>query len=159
MSKSTGAAGVLRAIHLSVVVSDLERSLRFYREGLGFRELMRLEQGQEVAPIGQFEGEVRFISALVMRDGMVLQIITWPAPGTIAAKGTKRLNECGLTHIGIAVEDVDHAIAALVALGGSVIEATRTRLEGADVVMMLDPDGTRIEIERVDNLPDFAAAS
>jgi glyoxylase I family protein len=157
MSKGTGSAGVLRAIHTSVVVSDFERSLQFYCEGLGFRELFQLEQGQEVAAIGQFDGDVHFTSAIVARDGMVLQIISWPVPGIVRPSGVKPLNECGLTHIGIAVEDVDEATAALVALGGSVIEATRTRLEGADVVMMLDPDGTRIEIERVDNLPEMVA--
>lgn len=153
MDNVAGTAGVLRAIHASLVVSDLERSLRYYCEGLGFSELLRMEMGQEVASIGQFQGEVRFNSALVTRDGMVLQIIHWPVPGVTHPLDVKPLNECGLTHIGIAVEDVDKALEALAKLGGTVIEGTRTRLEGADVVMTLDPDGMRIEIERVDNLP------
>lgn len=157
MSRNAGSAGALRAIHLSVVVSDLERFLQFYCQGVGFRELLRLEQGQDVAPIGQFDGEVRFTSALVTRDGMVLQIIKWPKPDTIPANGTKPLNERGLTHIGIAVEGIDRATAALVAPGGSVIDATRTRFKGEHVAMVLDPDGTRIEIERVDNLPEIVA--
>jgi hypothetical protein len=108
--------------------------------------------GQEVASIGQLKGEVRFRSVLVSRDGLVLQIINWPAPGVTRPRAPKALNEAGLTQIGIAVEDVDKAIEALVRLGGSVIEGTRTQLDGADVVMTLDPDGTRIEYERVDNL-------
>ena len=153
MDNEAGTAGVMQAVHVSIVVSDLEQSLRYYCEGLGFRELMRMEMGQEVANIGQLEGEVRFNSVLVSRDGLVLQIINWPSPGVIHPPGVKPLNECGLTHIGIIVEDVDKALDALVRLGGSVIEASRTRLEGADVVMTLDPDGTRIEIERVDNPP------
>lgn len=150
MVTATGTAGVVRAIHVTVVVADFEKSLRYYGEGLGFQEVHRLEAGQEVAPIGQFQGEVRYQSALLSRDGIVLQIANWPVPGVTPIHGVKPLNESGLTHIGIAVEDVDKAIAALIKLGGSEIEGTRTRLEGADVVMMLDPDGTRIEIERVD---------
>jgi glyoxylase I family protein len=153
MADSPGTAGVMRAVHVSLVASDLERSLRYYCEGLGFRELMRMEMGQEVASVGQFEGEVRFHSVLVSRDDLVLQIINWPLPGVTAPPGVKPLNESGLTHIGIIVEDVDKALEALVKLGGTVIEASRTRLEGADIVMTLDPDGTRIEIERVDNPP------
>lgn len=153
MTESPGTAGVQRAVHVSLVVSDLERSLRYYCEGLGFSEILRMEMGQEVANIGQFEGEVRFNSVLVSRDGMVVQIIHWPLPGVTAPPGVKPLNQAGLTHFGIVVEDVDKALAALVKLGGTVIEGTRTKLDGADVVMTLDPDGTRIEIERVDHLP------
>jgi catechol 2,3-dioxygenase-like lactoylglutathione lyase family enzyme len=153
METNSGTAGVQRAVHVSLVVSDLDRSLRYYCEGLGFEELLRMEMGQEVASVGLLEGEVRFSSVLVSRDGLVLQIIHWPSPGVTSPPGAKPLNECGLTHIGIVVDDVDRAVASLVKLGGSVIEGSRTRLEGADVVMTLDPDGTRIEIERVDNLP------
>lgn len=151
MDSNAGTAGVLRAIHVSLVVSDLERSLRYYCEGLGFRELHRMEMGQEVASIGLIEGEVRFNSVLVHRDNLILQLITWPSPGVTNPTGIKPLTESGLTHIGILVEDVDKALDALVKLGGSVIDGTRTKLEGADVVMTLDPDGTRVEIERVEN--------
>jgi len=151
--ESTGTAGVRRAVHVSLAVSDLERSLRYYCEGLGFRELHRIEAGQEVASVGLFQGEVRFNSVLVGRDGLVLQLAHFPVPGMTGAPGVKPLNECGLTHLGIVVDDVDKAVEALVRLGGSVIEGTRTQIEGADIVMTLDPDGTRIEIERVDNLP------
>lgn len=153
MDEYAGTAGVMRAVHVTVVASDLERSLRYYCEGLGFRELLRMEMGQEVANVGRIEGEVRYTSALIARDGLVLQIASWPSPGVTAAPGVKPLNQCGLTHIGIIVADVDKAIAELVKLGGTVIAESRTQLEGADVVMTLDPDGTRIEIERVDNLP------
>jgi glyoxylase I family protein len=153
MNDNPGTAGVRRAVHVSLVVTDLERSLRYYCEGLGFREVLRMEMGQEVANVGQFDGEVRFQSVLVARDGLVLQIANFPQPGVTAQTGVKPLNEAGLTHIGIVVEDVDAALEALVELGGTVIEASRTRLEGADVVMTLDPDGTRIEIEWVNNLP------
>ena len=153
MDNGGGTAGVRRAVHVSLVVSDLERSVRYYCEGLGFQELLRMEMGQEVASVGLLEGEVRFHSVLVSRDGLVLQIIHWPMPGVSCPADVKPLNECGLTHIGIVVEDVDRALEALARLGGSVIEGSRTKLEGADVVMTLDPDGTRIEIERVDNLP------
>jgi catechol 2,3-dioxygenase-like lactoylglutathione lyase family enzyme len=156
MDSNTGSAGVLRTAHVSLVVSNLERSLRYYCEGLGFRELFRMEMGQEVATVGLIEGEVRFNSVLVGRDGLVLQIITWPSPGVTHPPGVKPLTESGLTHIGIIVEDVDKALDALVKLGGSVIPGTRTKLEGADIVMTLDPDGTRIEIERVENVPHLA---
>ena len=153
MGSIAGTAGVVRAIHVSLVVSDLERSLRYYSEGLGFRELSRMEMGQEVAAIGQIEGEVRFNSVLVRRDNLVLQLITWRSPGVTNPPGIKPLTESGLTHIGIIVEDIGKALDALVKLGGSVIAGTRTKLEGAEVVMTLDPDGTRVEIERVENIP------
>jgi hypothetical protein len=60
---------------------------------IGLRDLFRLEKGQEVARIGQFVGDVHFTSAIVIRHGVALQIITWPAPGVLPLKGEHRQHE------------------------------------------------------------------
>jgi lactoylglutathione lyase len=60
------------------------------------------------------------------------------------------MNELGLTHLSIRVDDVSAVAATLEALGGTVVSGTRTTfdLPGAplDFVYCTDPDGVRIEL-------------
>ena len=56
-------------------------------------------------------------------------------------------NQIGLTHLAFQVDDVEEAAARLVSLGGTVIEETRTTLAGSiKLIVVKDPDGTRIEL-------------
>ena len=45
--------------HIGICVSDLERSLTFYRDGLGFEEGPRFDLDY---PIAEMSGDVRLIS-------------------------------------------------------------------------------------------------
>ena len=52
------------------------------------------------------------------------------------------MNEIGLTHISVSVDDIDATAAKAVELGGSVLEQTNV---GA-AVMIRDPDGQLLEL-------------
>ena len=60
------------------------------------------------------------------------------------------MNQLGLTHLSIRVDDVAAVAATLEALGGTVLADSRTTfdLPGAslDFVYCTDPDGVRIEL-------------
>ena len=60
------------------------------------------------------------------------------------------MNQLGLTHLSIRVDDIDATAAAIESLGGSVVRSTRTALPFGDVtldfVYCTDPDGVRIEL-------------
>ena len=56
-------------------------------------------------------------------------------------------NQIGLTHLAFQVDDLEETVARLVSLGGTVIEETRTTLvETIQLVVVKDPDGTRVEL-------------
>jgi lactoylglutathione lyase len=55
-------------------------------------------------------------------------------------------NQLGVTHFVFMVPDMDSAARRLVDLGGSVLEQTRVKQEGVQILVLADPDGVRIEL-------------
>jgi catechol 2,3-dioxygenase-like lactoylglutathione lyase family enzyme len=134
--------------HLGLCVSDLARSRRFYCEGLGFAEALRLEfAGEPSATLLGLPG-VRFVALYLRRDGLLLELLHYDAPGAIGDVAARPMNARGLTHLSMRVASADAVAARLVELGGRVLGQTRIANPdlGASAVFVLDPDGTRIEL-------------
>ena len=133
---------VRRVSHFGLCVSDLERSLVFYRDALGFKEVSRLTFSDEdtrqllALPDGVLE------AAYLEREGWLLELLHFPQPGTLPGDSPRPMNRTGLTHLSFVVESLDAVSAAVEQHGGRVLE--QTRLE--TVVFALDPDGTRLEL-------------
>ena len=132
--------------HVALRVTDLERSLRFYRDGLGFVEVSRVEV--EGGPTALLLGEPKaMLSAIFLeRDGVARELQTLVLPdGRILEMPDVGL---GWSHIGLRVDDVAETAASLDGLGGEVIESSRYRdLQlGSHVVFVKDPDGARVEL-------------
>jgi catechol 2,3-dioxygenase-like lactoylglutathione lyase family enzyme len=145
--------------HLGICVSDLERSRRFYREGLGFDEVGAHRVGREFATLMELPG-VDVDSVMLARDGVTVELLGYRAPGHVGEPVRRPMNQLGLTHLSFRVEDVDAAASAVERAGGVVIGVTRTTLDTASVTLdflyCTDPDGTRIELMC---LPGTAAPS
>jgi len=143
--------------HLGICVSDLDRSLRFYCEGLGFEEVASHHVGGEFAALMEVEG-VELESRMLSRDGVTIELLGYAAPGTTGEATRRPMNQLGLTHLSLRVDDVDGLAATIEALGGTVVPTTRTTFElpGArlDFLYCTDPDGVRIELM---DLPDVSA--
>ena len=58
--------GGLSVSHLGICVSDLDASLRFYCEGLGFEEVAAHEVGEEFAALMELDG-VRLRSRMIAK--------------------------------------------------------------------------------------------
>ena len=134
--------------HLGICVSDLEASLRFYCEGLGFEEVAAHEVGEEFAALMEVDG-VRLRSRMVRRDGVTLELLDFVEPGAVGSADRRPMNQLGLTHLSFRVDDVAAVAARVEAMGGTVVAGTRTTFDlGAsslDFVYCTDPDGVRIE--------------
>jgi len=129
-------------------VSDPERALAFYRDGLGFTEVSRLRFSDPgTHKLLGLPGAV--LEAIYLRrDGTTLELLHFPQPGTQLAAGPRPMNQVGLTHLSFLVSDLDALLAKLRALGGAVLEATRldSQGRGSNAIFVTDPDGTRIEL-------------
>jgi lactoylglutathione lyase len=135
--------------HLGICVSDLERSVRFYRDGLGFEEAESHQVGEEFGALMEVE-KVQLQSRMLRRDGVTIELLGFESPGHTGERTRRPMNQLGLTHLSLRVDDVDGVAATIEALGGVVVRETRTTFDfpGArlDFLYCTDPDGVRIEL-------------
>jgi glyoxylase I family protein len=146
-----------------VCCSDLDRSTRFYRDVLGFRELFTVELGPEVAATVEIDG--RFRSRLLARQELRLELLHWIDPAARGDGARRPMNQLGMTHLCFRVDDVDELgamAAAAEAAGGAVLPATRSVQEGIGLaggpvktMYLTDPDGVRVEV--MSGTPDLGA--
>ncbi|MFD7560192.1 MULTISPECIES: VOC family protein [unclassified Streptomyces] len=129
----TTAISTLRTGHVGLNVTDLERSLAFYRDALGFRVLGEgKEEGRRFAFLGQ--------------DGELVLTLWQQADGAYAPTAA------GLHHLAFsagAIEEVRAYEERLRGLGVEfAYEGVVAHREGAASggIFFHDPDGTRLEI-------------
>jgi catechol 2,3-dioxygenase-like lactoylglutathione lyase family enzyme len=139
--------GIRRLTHMGICVSDLERSLRFYRDLLGCEVVGHLELAGE--PTATLNGmpDVKVRATYLERDGWRLELMEFPVPGWIGPQAPRPMNQLGLTHLSFRVADLDATCAQLELAGGGLLPETRLDLPGPTrVVMAHDPDGVRLEL-------------
>lgn len=139
---------IQRLTHMGICVSDLERSLRFYRDLLGCTEVGRLElEGQPTATLNGWP-DVKVRAIYLERDGWRLELMEFAVPGSIGPNTPRPMNQLGLTHLSFRVSDLDAVCARIEAAGGGVLRETRLALPGAATraIMAFDPDGLRLEL-------------
>ena len=134
--------------HVGICVSDLERSVRFYCEGLGFELVQSHTVGREFGPLMEID-DVVLQSRFIRRDGVSLELLHFDSPGHCGEPVRRPMNQLGLTHLSLRVADLDAVAPVIDSLGGTVVTSTRTTFgtsDALDFVYCTDPDGTRIEL-------------
>jgi glyoxylase I family protein len=140
--------GIQRVGHLGICVSDLPRSLRFYRDLLGFRELSSLDVAGPHADRLLGLKSVKLRAVYLERDGMRIELLEFASPKPVGAPAPRPMNELGLTHLSVRVSDLSRVVEGLRAAGVCVLEATAIDAfaVGSGAIFVTDPDGTRIEL-------------
>ena len=73
--------GILRLSHIGICVSDLESALAFYRDGLGFRELSRLDvSGTAADTLLELPG-TQLRAVYLERDAVRIELLWFEEPG------------------------------------------------------------------------------
>ncbi len=139
--------------HTGHVVTDLERSKRFYQEVFGFKFWYEISPPDvPTAQLTSLTPPLGVTASYLTLEGFVLELMHYAAEGATAPFRARTMNEPGLTHLSLSVDDVHAAAAQAVELGGTVIEDSDI---GA-ALFIRDPDGQLIELLPVayrDNLP------
>lgn len=139
---------VLRLSHVGICVSDLSRSIVFYRDAFGFEEVSQFAvSGPEAARLLEIP-EVSVQAVYLQRDGVRIELLSYPVPGVRSRDGRRPLNEVGLTHLSFRVSNFDQIVAKVEALGGTCLEHTRVDVpqHQSKSIFVLDPDGMSIEL-------------
>lgn len=131
--------------HLALWVSDLDRSTRFYRDGLGFRPI---GDGAEIATpdvaslLGR-DHEVKLRLRRFERDGVGLTLVQYVSPKEVNAGVRAIANQPGAAAMSFYVKDLDKMVAEATKAGGRR-EGAITMAVGR-IVTFSDPDGFIVE--------------
>lgn len=128
--------------HVGHCVTDLARSRRFYEDLLGFafeRELAVPDQPAD--RLLQIEAPLGMTAVYLRLGGFVLELMEFDRPANPAAR-VRVVNEPGLTHLSVGVDDIAAVVARVDDFGGSVVAGT----DVGPAVFIRDPDGQLIEL-------------
>jgi lactoylglutathione lyase len=129
--------------HTGQVVTDLERSKRFYQEVLGFRFWYEIRPPDEAtAKLNRLSPPLGLTASYLTLDGFVLELMHYSAAGARSPYRERAMDEPGLTHLSISVDDVRATAEKAVAHGGQVVEESDI---GA-AIFIRDPDGQLLEL-------------
>jgi len=139
--------------HTGIVVTDLEHSKRFYQDVLGFQFWFEINPPDEAtAKLSSLEPPLGVTASYLVLDGFVLEFLHYSEPGAIKPFRTRTMDEPGLTHLSIAVDDIYATAQKAVEYGGQIIEDSDLGL----AIFIRDPDGQLLELLPMgyrDNLP------
>jgi catechol 2,3-dioxygenase-like lactoylglutathione lyase family enzyme len=138
---------VQRLSHVGICVSDLERSLRFYQDLLGFTREHELEAGGEPTGTLLRLRDVRLKAVYLVRDGIRIELLHFASPPA-PPRRERVMNEPGLTHLSFRVADLQAVVRALREAGERVLEETVLDFPafGSAACFVVDPDGQLIEL-------------
>ena len=129
--------------HLGQCVTDLERSKRFYCELLGFTFQREIKPPDDMsAKLLGLDAPLDMTATYLGRDGLVLELLHFGAPGQTRPYERRGMNEPGLTHISLSVEDLEGVQAKIADYGGEVIAES----DIGSGVFVRDPDGQLLEL-------------
>lgn len=139
---------VLATNHTGFTLSDLDRTIAFFRDALGFRVTSHAPRDSKI--VSQVTGVdgADMVIAYLQGPGHALEFIQYVGP---ADRGHVKPRPCdvGFVHVAFDVGDVDAAIAAS-ELHGVVPVASPIALgagpnKGGRIVYLRDPDGICVE--------------
>jgi catechol 2,3-dioxygenase-like lactoylglutathione lyase family enzyme len=143
---------VLGTNHTSFTVSNLERTVAFFRDCLGFELVSKAPRDSAlVSRITGVEGADLMI-AFLKAPGHALELIEYRAP---ASRGAVRARPCdtGFAHVAFNVDDAAAAVAAVERYGVKPVSPPVTIDQGPNkgrkVVYVRDWDGITLEFIEV----------
>jgi catechol 2,3-dioxygenase-like lactoylglutathione lyase family enzyme len=144
---------IISADHTGITVSNLERSLAFWRDVMGFKVSHTAHQKGELAQeITGVEGAEIKLAVLKAPGGHKIELLEYRAP---ADRKRANLRPCdvGSVHVALLVEDLDAVLAQIAVSGWKAGGKSQTLTFGPNagkrVVYVRDPDGTTIELMQI----------
>jgi catechol 2,3-dioxygenase-like lactoylglutathione lyase family enzyme len=133
--------------HVGLCTIDLERSVRFYTEALGFALEYYADVGEPFDLLTELPA-IRGRAGFFLQDGLRLELLGYERPGVVGTTDRRPMNKVGLTHLSLLVDDLDAVIERIERFGGHVLPQTKLVLPTGDMIFCTDPDGVRIELRQ-----------
>ena len=141
---------ILGADHTGITVSNLERSLEFWRDVLGFELSHTAHQtGAMAKEITGVAGAEIKLAVLRTPGGHKIELLEYLAPPDRKRLALKPC-DVGSVHVALLVDDLDAVLESIAASGWKAAGEPQTLKTGPNagkrVVYVRDPDGTTIEL-------------
>jgi catechol 2,3-dioxygenase-like lactoylglutathione lyase family enzyme len=142
---------IMKAIrHTGIVINNLEKSLRFYRDILGLKvQRDMLEQGEFIDNISDLKNvEVRTIK-MSADDGNLVELL-WYKSHPREIRGAEEICSPGVSHLAFTVDDIDYQYKRLKEEGVEFHCPPQISPDGkAKVTFCHDPEGNLIELVEI----------
>ena len=135
-------------LHISLCISDPEKSIPFYRDVLGFKLVAEQRYSDPGSSTVMDVGDSDFTVWLLTNDSYRLELIHFERPKSPPLKDRPRTNTLGLSHLTVGVTDPERTLQELKARGVVVREHTKGNFPEATSgfqFLFEDPDGFLIE--------------
>lgn len=134
-------SGRARFNWVGIAVEDLDRSRRFYEGLLGFEYQRELVPPDEpTARLCQVGPPANLTAVYLQLDGFVLELLRFDRDNPPAR--SRPMNEPGLTHLSVTVDDLPGVVARTPEYGGTVVTGT----DMGAAICVRDPDGALVEL-------------
>ena len=140
---------IISADHTGITVSNLERSLTFWRDVLGFQFSHTAHQTGDLAKeiTGVAGAEIK-LAVLKSPSGHKIELLEYLAPPD-RKHADLRPCDVGSVHVALTVDNLDAVLSAIAASGWKAVGKPQILKTGPNagkrVVYVRDPDGTTIE--------------
>jgi catechol 2,3-dioxygenase-like lactoylglutathione lyase family enzyme len=142
---------IISADHTGITVSNLERSLAFWRNVLGFELSHTAHQTGEMATeiTGVAGAEIK-LAVVKTPGGHKVELLEYLAPPERKRHVDLRPCDVGSVHVALIVDDLEAILSAINASGWKAAGKPQTLQSGPNagkrVVYVRDPDGTTLEL-------------
>ena len=150
---STNGFRIIAADHTGITVANLERSLAFWRDVLGFEFSHGAHQHGEMAEqITGVKGAELKLAVLKTPTGHKIELLEYVAPPDRKRADLKSC-DVGHVHVALLVDDLDALLQRIAAFGWAGAGKPQLLKAGPNagkrVVYVRDPDGTTIELMQI----------
>jgi glyoxylase I family protein len=139
---------ILAADHTGITVSDLEHSLAFWRDVLGFELSHRAHQTGDLAEQITGVPGAEILIAVVKAPGHKIELLEYRAPAD-CQHADLRPCDVGSIHVALTVDNLDAVLETIAASGWKAAGKPQTLTTGPNagkrVIYVRDPDGMTIE--------------
>ena len=140
---------IIGADHTGFTVSNLERSLAFWRDVLGFELSHRAHQAGELAREITGVPGAEISIAVLKAPGHKIELLEYLAPPDRKHRVDLRPCDVGSVHVALTVDNLDAVLERISASGWKAAGKPQTLQSGPNagkrVVYVRDPDGATIE--------------
>ena len=145
---------IVAADHTGITVSDLEKSLAFWRDVLGFEFSHSAQQSGEMAEeITGVKGAELKLTVVKAPGGHKIELLEYLAPADRKKHVGLRPCDVGHVHVALTLDSLEPILERIAAAGWKADGKPQTLTSGPNagkrVIYVRDPDGTTIEFMEI----------